>query len=180
MKRLLVLAGLLLLLPVYASAQSEHPKAEVYAGYSYVRVDDDNGGIDLHGWNVSVTGNFTRHFGLVADFGGGYGSATVGPGVKPDLEYYSFLTGPRLYLRRERVSPFVHALFGVVRRNDVKLSGVTLVPSDSAFAVALGGGVDIKVADRVAFRLFQADYFLTRFISETQNNLRVSTGLVLR
>lgn len=67
--------------------------------------------------------------------------------------------------------------------------------------MTLGGGVDAKMNERLAFRLIQAEYFLTRFQEPsgnpssplslfpgvapavgrvTQNNLRVSTGIVLR
>ena len=44
-------------------------------------------------------------------------------------------------------------------------------------AMALGGGVDAKISDRVAIRLFQADYIATTFRS---NNGRISVGVVFR
>ncbi|MEK7831876.1 MAG: hypothetical protein AAB401_12360, partial [Acidobacteriota bacterium] len=51
---------------------------------------------------------------------------------------------------------------------------------DSAFAMAIGGGLDAKVHDNLAIRLFQTDYVLTRFNDDSQHNFRLSTGLVLR
>ena len=52
--------------------------------------------------------------------------------------------------------------------------------TDNAFAMALGGGVDWKANDRIAIRLAQGDYLLTRFGSTSQHNFRLSTGVVFR
>jgi len=46
--------------------------------------------------------------------------------------------------------------------------------------MALGGGVDLRLSRSVAFRMIQADYLLTRFGGITQNNARITTGLVYR
>jgi hypothetical protein len=35
--------------------------------------------------------------------------------------------------------------------------------SSTAFAMAIGGGLDLKLTRSLAFRLLQADYLLTRF-----------------
>jgi hypothetical protein len=47
-------------------------------------------------------------------------------------------------------------------------------------SMVLGGGVDVAVHRNLAVRLIQADYFLTRFGGASQNNARISTGLVFR
>ena len=52
--------------------------------------------------------------------------------------------------------------------------------SDTALAAALGGGVDIKLNDAFAIRAVQADYLMTRFLDERQDNLRLSFGVVFR
>ncbi len=181
MRKLLLLAILLLALPVLAQAQ-DSPKTEIFGGYSYLRADDDDDGIDLHGWNASFNQNILKWFGIKADFSGHYGDVTLVPGTGADLSAHLFLVGPQFSIRKnERVTPFVHALFGVVR-SDATFFDPTgkITQRDSTFAMALGGGVDVKVIDNLAIRLFQADYVLTRFDDETQNNLRVSAGLVLR
>jgi hypothetical protein len=52
-----------------------------------------------------------------------------------------------------------------------------------ALAWAVGGGLDINVNDRVAFRLFQADYLNSRadgFSGKPVNNFRIATGVVFR
>ena len=51
---------------------------------------------------------------------------------------------------------------------------------DTARAVALGGGMDFDLTSRFAVRVFQVDYLHTSLFSQTQNNLRFSTGLVYR
>jgi len=56
---------------------------------------------------------------------------------------------------------------------------------ENGFAMTLGGGVDLRFRSRFAIRLIQAEYLLTRFpsvtgASATQNNLRLSTGVIFR
>ena len=46
--------------------------------------------------------------------------------------------------------------------------------------MAMGGGLDVKLTRSLAFRVLQADYLLTRFGGVTQNNARLTTGLVYR
>jgi opacity protein-like surface antigen len=91
---------------------------------------------------------------------------------------YNFLFGPTFsYNKLERVKPFAHTLFGV---SHASAGFLGFGGSDNAFAMALGGGVDAGVHKNVAVRLVQADYFLTRFGSQSQNSARISTGLMLR
>ena len=46
--------------------------------------------------------------------------------------------------------------------------------------MALGGNVDVKVTSRVAVRVVEADYLMTRFLGLRQDNIRLSAGLVFR
>lgn len=195
--RLLLLG--LLAAPVMAQ---DAPKAEVFGGYSYLRLNSDTpatvslSGINLNGWNASVTGNFNKWLGVTGDFSGHYGSPSIF-GVEVKTKTHLFLFGPRVsYRKSDRVTPFAQALFGGAR-----LNGSTSLLSDSqtAFAMALGGGVDVKASKSVAIRLVQADYVLTRFKEAsiacfanpllppcpvpgraTQNNVRLSFGVVFR
>jgi hypothetical protein len=70
--------------------------------------------------------------------------------------------------------PFAEALFGGAHINISNGVG-----SDNSFATALGGGLDYKIIRPVAWR-FQGDYVQTRLLGATQNNIRLSTGIVLR
>ena len=51
---------------------------------------------------------------------------------------------------------------------------------DDGFAMALGGGVDVKLNDRFAIRAIQADYLRSDVFGGTTNGMRLSFGLVFR
>jgi opacity protein-like surface antigen len=81
---------------------------------------------------------------------------------------------------KEKVTPFVHALFGGVHES---ASALGMSGSDSAFAMALGGGFDANINKNFAFRVVQAEYVLTKFSDgnkDRQNGVRISTGIVFR
>lgn len=163
-------------------ATASVPQFEVSGGYSYVRANpaNQNGGFNLNGGNASLTYNFTDHFSAVGEFGG-YHFSGLPAGLSSTM--YTYLFGPRVSLRKSsRVTPFAQALFGGGRLN-ASTSGVNA--GENAFSMALGGGVDVSVGSHFAIRLVQADYLLTRFASVTgssvtQNNARISAGLVFR
>ena len=56
--------------------------------------------------------------------------------------------------------------------------------TQTAFAMAVGGGLDWKIAKRISFRPIAVDYVLTRFPSyftgdnSNQNSIRASIGFV--
>jgi len=66
------------------------PKAELFVGYSYLRAvpapSDGNRLVWLNGGSTSIAYNFTRHLGLVGDFGGFDDSQLLlkGTGATPD------------------------------------------------------------------------------------------------
>jgi hypothetical protein len=169
MRKLTVLLFLIFLTALPMAAQ-DMPRWEVFGGYSYYRPD---GGGNFNGWNASAAGNFSNAFAIVGDFAGHYDSEG---GISANQ--YTFLFGPRIAGRGDAGTGFVHALFGAARLggsiNDVD------VPSESAFAMALGGGFDWNVGESFGIRIAQVDYLMTRFASDTQNNLRFSAGVVLR
>ena len=151
----------------------EIPKAEVFGGYSWA-------GGNFHGWNASVTGNITKRLGIVADFSGHYGSELEGS-ILVKKAAHSFLFGPRFSFRGKRLIPFVYALFGATRfQESATISGQKLSDSDTGFSSALGGGLDVKVNDRVAIRAFQIDYFRPNFFGEAHTRGRLAFGVVVR
>ena len=95
----------------------------------------------------------------------------------------TYLFGPRVsYRRSERFTPFGEVLFGVAHAS-ASISGSS--GSNNAFAMTIGAGVDYNLTDRLAIRPVKLDYLITRFSetgsgAQTQNNLRVSTGIVFR
>jgi hypothetical protein len=46
--------------------------------------------------------------------------------------------------------------------------------------MALGGGLDWYATRHIGIRLIQAEYYMTRFSSQTQNNARISAGVAFR
>src|SRR6266508_5050579 len=80
MKKLSFLASLVVFcLPLAASAQEVAPKAEIFGGYSFLRVDlgavpagavpagTIPGNLDTHGFNVSLALNPARHVGIISE-----------------------------------------------------------------------------------------------------------------
>ena len=95
--------------------------------------------------------------------------------VQVTIHDYSFLFGPTLTYRTEHVAPFFHALFG---GNHINASILGFPGSDTAFAMAFGGGLDLPVGEHFGVRLAQVDWLRTQHFSSRQNNIRFSTGIV--
>jgi hypothetical protein len=177
---LLVFAGL-------ASAQIP-TKGNVFFGYSFYNTDLSS--IDranTNGWEASVEGKVFPFIGIVADFDSHYGSqnfpicvAPTGTGggalcssFNANVTERNYLFGPRVSVSVGKFRPFAEALFGGAHVNAGNAG------SDTSFATAIGGGLDYKIIRPLAWR-FQGDYVQTRFFGTTQNNVRISTGIVLR
>jgi len=178
------------------------PKVEWFLGYSYLRAvpaDDANRLRWLNGGSTSLAYNFTRHLGLVGDFGVFNNSelriagARASYVVQSQGKVYTYLIGPRLSFRgRRRVTPFIQALFGGVQATEAPRysgcsgAGCTPLPSETSFALTAGGGVDIRINHHLSFRAIQAEYMMTRFENlstgqnASQSDMRLSTGVVLR
>src|SRR2546425_12229616 len=82
-------------------------RGNIFAGYSYMRTDSDvfpaiipTSGVNLNGWEGSLEGKFLPWIGVVADFGGNYGSAQSGPlpsgSRRGDAQVYTGPFGPRV------------------------------------------------------------------------------------
>lgn len=203
------LAFFLLLLCSFRTPAQDH--FEVFGGYSFVQatvpiITDDLGTCEgpsycqnhvltsgnLNGWEVAGTLRPKTWFGVTADFSGQYGTDKASNG-NSSAHLYTFLFGPKIAYPG-RVSPFFHVLVGAAHAwtgNGYELSGTTIPSSQTAFATALGGGIDIKLNHLIALRPVQFDYLLTRFdrdqglviqlhnlVSSTQNEFRASAGIV--
>jgi hypothetical protein len=195
MRNCCFLLVLVLLLPIRAAAQ-ETPKAELFGGYSYFHADSRG---DLHGWHAAFNVNLNSWFGLGVDASGHYDSQSFGtsfqiPGFPPTLareelstNLHTVLIGPRFsYRRHKQLTPFGHVLIGLSRMREESetefgdFGSSSFSASSTAFAAAIGGGLDVSINRRFALRLAQADYLITRFNGFTQHNARLSTGIVVR
>ncbi|HJR06104.1 MAG TPA: outer membrane beta-barrel protein [Pyrinomonadaceae bacterium] len=187
------------------------PKVEVFVGYSAIgefnATDEevDTGFASERGFHASVTGNFNRHVGLKADFsfhadtdrGSASFVTTCGtppcPLVTQDFEFktrlFNFLVGPEVKARnRTRITPFAHALFGVAHgRGALKTTGTALNldvrETDTGFAMAFGGGLDIRATRRFSLRAL-LDYnpvFITHTDTgarDRRDQIRISLGIL--
>ncbi|MCI0664754.1 MAG: hypothetical protein L0220_27135, partial [Acidobacteria bacterium] len=107
-----------------------------------------------------------------------------------DQDFYFYLFGPKFTFRgNERFTPYAHILLGAVTQDlgNVLTSTTgtttttTSTPNNTQFAMAIGGGLDVSVTERLSLRAIQADYVLTRLAPNTNlNNIRASAGLVLK
>lgn len=178
------------------------PNFELFLGYSNLRAFPRRSAgnhIDwVSGGSASFAFNKNRYLGLVMDFGRYHANkvrtgAPSGGVVDASGNVSTYMAGPRLSFRHDRFTPFAQALFGIAHNSDVTLdrctgTGCTLLPSENAFAVTAGGGLDVTLSSRVALRLFQAEYVMTRFRDPTsiagrtgtQNDVRLSVGIVFR
>jgi hypothetical protein len=154
-----------------AFAQESAPKAEFFGGYQYTRFD---GGLNANGWDMALTGNLNRWFGVTGDFSGAYKSQN---GVSFDNYTYTF--GPVVSLRHnEMFTPFAHFLAGGFH-SSAAFGGFS--GSGSGFAMMFGGGVDVKATQHIGVRAVQFDWLSLRANGASDNNnMRISTGLLFR
>lgn len=179
--KFLALAAFVAGMAVSSQAQD---KVELFGGYSYLRATIEVGNFppagpppfnitqhaNLNGWEFSGQYKLLPFLGAVADFNGNYGTLN-GSGVRE----HTFLFGPQVSLPA-KVSPFAHALFGFARESQdiFAVSG----RADTSYAIALGAGIDVNLVPLVKLRLIQFDYLRTQLYGATQNQPRVSAGIV--
>lgn len=161
--------------------------------------DTFGGTYGSNGVNLSVTGNFTKWVGAKFDFAT-HSSKQSGSfeGFTLNQKYRTtnYLGGIQVKNNKKDgpvAKPFFHALAGV-NRQSVTLTGnsVPLVFGENEvkedqtnFAMAIGGGLDVKVHKNVDIRVFQVDWNPT-YAKETditegryQGNIRFGFGIVI-
>lgn len=168
MRKLLLLVAVLFVSAIPANAQ-DYPSADIFGGYAYVSVDPgfDLDSVSLNGFGFAFAGNLSSRFGLVAEFSGGYGNID-----DIDVSAYSYLFGPRVNARGDKATGFAHILLGGVTTKVLDFS-------DTNFALAVGGGVDVNAGKSIAIR-FQADYIPVFTEGDTSHNFRFMTGIVFK
>ncbi len=207
MRKLVFLLAVVLVVGV--SSRAQHPRVEIFGGYSYANLDEGlfplpslSGRRNANGWGASVSLNANRFFGFTADFAGQHGDVrTVDPSVgciavfppppgctvEVNFSTQQFLFGPRFTARGAGATAFVHVLLGAARTrlsSFTSLGGTVPASSETGFALAAGGGLDVRLNPFVALRAFQVDYIPVHqggFINQDfAQNIRVQTGLVFR
>jgi len=194
---------------IFAQTQNtdEYRKNEFYGGYSHLQADND-GRQPSHGFEGAYVRNVHRYFGIKADVSATFRNDTFNLTSSDQTngtysfrgEYrssiYNVLGGVQIKdnASKARFKPFAHALAGL-SVNRYKNSPptctagtcpafITSAPgatfNDKGFGLALGGGLDIKINDRIDFRAIQVDYNPIFGNSRTQNNIRFGVGFVFK
>ena len=198
MKKITGLLFLTVALALGACAQ-DVPKVEIPLGFSMVNVHPNLAPItsfNVFGGGGQVDFNFGNYFGIKADFMG----YTQGSGLKVSQNgqflgnvngnVFTYMFGPQIKKHTGVFQPFGEALFGAAHTNlygnICKLEeGCRSGSGDNnGFAMAFGGGIDLKVAKHFAIRPVEVDYLFTRFsanhianYTSNQNNFRYFGGL---
>jgi hypothetical protein len=165
------------------------PRYEIAGMYDYINFapGDPFANFNTHGGSASFTYNASKWLGLTGELAGYNFKRNLFPltGSNTDTNgsLITYLFGPRLNLRKfDHFVPFGEFLVGGAN-GSIELVGVS---SQSAFALAAGGGVDMVLTKNLAWRVAQLDYLMTTFSGQAvtasgrQNNFRAGTGLVLR
>ena len=132
-----------------------------------------NGSYNLNGWNSAFIQNINQRIGLVVDVSGQYGSPSA-PLLDTQRNTHSFSdrnfpSGPSaIHSICPRIVRFSHV--------NVGLAGV--FTSDIGLAYGFGGGMDVKISDKLSVRAGQVDYINIRLSGVGTNNIRVSGGIV--
>ena len=152
------------------------------------------------GFEASLIRNFRKRFGIKGDYSAHFNNdlargpitdcttacTTVTEDFQLKTRVYNFLAGPEFKARNStRFTPFVHALGGFAHTSATFTTpGPTLVlllrRNDNSFAMALGGGLDIRASKRVSFR-GSMDYnpvFVNDSISGRRDLVRFSLGVL--
>ena len=134
----------------------------------------------MNGFDASATFNFSRYVGVKGNVSAHFDSQSfsdtfdVGEGqtftanVNTTERLYQFLAGVQLKdnAREGRaVRPFAHALVGVARQTarfrmpaSNFSEGFDARANETSFAMKLGGGLDVRLGERVALRLIEVNY----------------------
>ena len=177
-------------------AEDETPLTEVSLQYQMLRVNSSRNipSFTANGGTASFQINFIDHLSAVAEVGAEHNGNIHNTHL--DNTWWTYLFGPRVSLtkRSSRIVPAFECLLGGVNvSGSIKspllpdISGARITGSQNAFAMAVGGTLDIRLNHRLTLRPIQADYLLTRLQSKTllngvetfsQNNFRYGAGIV--
>jgi len=149
----------LVTMSVSALAQSDsYPKWDLFVGYQFLHpgatvptpFGDPNNPVPYKvpdmtkGFGSALTYNFDRHWGMEFDLGNNWGSGnyeTTGS------------AGPRFMWRSESIDAFVHAM---ISYNRAVIGGIN--DGRNGIGAIVGGGVDLPITKKIAFRVFELDY----------------------
>jgi hypothetical protein len=161
-----------------ANAQ-DNPKVEFFNSYSYAFGGNGN----APGWLTSFAVNRSRYHGYFGEFSRHYRAARIerSNGESKDIKgFNALLFGIQVYIKKQSpVSPFLRlTIGGATETSPFKVDGKTSFGYGPELLLGAGGGVDIRLPGRFAFRALQIDHLNPG--ANKPKRVRLSTGLVLR
>jgi hypothetical protein len=170
---------------------------------------------NFNGVEGSLTYNLSKYVGVQGDVSAHFKSQSfvdvfTPPGATQTLaneeRLWNFMGGVQLKNNRRaaRFKPFAHALGGFARYTNRQAQTIDIFPQfnfviedrDTSFAMKLGGGLDVRVSERVDIRVIQVDYNpvfagdrrprpvsgpfnSVRLEGRTANNFTIGVGIVI-
>jgi hypothetical protein len=150
------------------------------AGVSFLTEED----FTAVGFSVSVAKDIRAMnkaaIGIVADFGWNKDSQTIDD-FDANVTLTTFLGGVRFTgTSNDKFGPFGQVLVGGTRASfGTDVAGIDIGDSETAFTVAFGGGINVRLYEQVNF-LAELDYLHAAFEGEAANFWRFLFGISLR
>ena len=166
------LALLGLALAAAPAAAGEPLGSDLFAGYSYLKLAE----VSRSGANLASD---FHAFGPIAGFVDA--SAHWGSDSGTSIRDWTLMAGPGVRIgNRGGTLLFVRVLAGVLSdHTSISVLDVDISEGSTRFAILAGGGVDVRIAARLALRA-QGDYLWYDATSGSTSGFRVSGGLVYR
>jgi len=176
----------------------EKSSVKIFGGASYLRATDlgyPGRSVNTFGGVFSATIPVAGRFGIVAEFAVHHGrrkvTASDAAQLRVERTTFSYLFGPEVRLfRTGRLEVGARGLLGISRGEFVTPGVVEVLPGgprfgpirswENSFTGSFGGTADLKLSERIDWRIVQPDLFVTRFGSGTQTDFRIATGIVIR
>jgi opacity protein-like surface antigen len=204
--KITMLMAFALLMAASAFGQ-DYSKWEVPIDFTYARAYPVSVAkpFSMNGGGGGIVYNFDKYFGIKLDLQG-YASTTatfnnvtvIRPGgpvtgnFSASGNLFTYIGGPQIRLPGYVFRPFCEVLRGGAHTNlyanlFTNTGALGIAPSNNAFALAAGGGVDIRLTDMISIRPVEFDYLLTHFGNDAftgggrnQNNFRYLAGVTLK
>jgi opacity protein-like surface antigen len=200
------LLGAILLFAIPAFAQDNSSKLDIALHFSFARwnpAENYSNTVNLYGGGGSITLFFADFWGIKGEFTA-YGNQNQtfyvnnGEGAFAPVtlrgNFFTYLFGPVVQKHSGTFRPFGEFLLGDAHTNVYQSvtpkEALGTSTSSDAFAMAVGGGLDLRLNEHISLRLGEADYLLTHFnayngsavapffSNYNQNNFRVLSGIV--
>ena len=151
------------------SLVAQSHQLDLTTGYNYQNSDQGQGvRARLHGWFADLQYDLTEHLAITGEVDSYYGDSQG-----ESLKQQNFVVGPQFTFRSEeaRLRPFLYVQSGDQRSS----SAGTITHS---FNLQVGGGVEIKLQDRVHLQITPAEYNFALVSGTPAHSYGVKTAVI--